>query len=81
MDKKLTLTDIEENPKYLQDFYQHELSKIGLRTEALTFVFVTRLGIGRQSPYAKVSAGSQPINCVTAEAYSCLPEAATCLIL
>lgn len=27
MDKKLTLTDIEENPKYLQDFYQHELSK------------------------------------------------------
>ena len=26
-DKQLTLTDIEENPKYLQDFYQHELNK------------------------------------------------------
>lgn len=26
-DKGYTLTDMEENPKYIQDFYQHELSK------------------------------------------------------
>ena len=27
IDKGYTLTDMEENPKYIQDFYQHELSK------------------------------------------------------
>ncbi len=27
LDKGYTLTDMEENPKYIQDFYQHELSK------------------------------------------------------
>ncbi|NLZ83261.1 MAG: site-specific integrase [Clostridiales bacterium] len=34
LDKGYTLTDIEENPKYIQDFYQHELSK-GLKANTV----------------------------------------------
>lgn len=34
LDKGYTLTDMEENPKYIQDFYQHELSK-GLKANTV----------------------------------------------
>lgn len=36
LEKKYTLTEMEENPKYIQDYYQYELN-LGLSANTVSF--------------------------------------------